>query len=358
MNAVQWMNRTFIFIAAPVLGLFIWMIVTSFQIDLQNDLDSTTKILETTQQREELYVLANQQLDANVELANETIQYVDQFHDLYEKTNDEITAVAKLIAASKQIPLSIYDSKITARLGKPSATIDTNKLRAQLFYIHQDNFQSYVVKLKLKSKDAMKMVLGGDKLGDTMTTHTAAKNHGAAVAINAGGFADSRDSRYPLGTTVLNGDYVDGFQASHADLFFVGMNTSNKLIGGEFSKKEQLDKLEPKFGASFVPILLKNGASQTIPDKWKTSPARAPRTIIANYKDDQLLLIVTDGYNTNGSKGATLAELQTILKGYGAVDAYNLDGGGSSSLIFNGNIINKPSDGTLRRLPTHFLFFK
>jgi len=358
MNAVQWMNRTFVFLAAPIMGLFIWMIVTTFQIDMQDELNPKDMTLDTTLQREELYVMANEQLGANVDLANETVQYIEDYYALYEKTNDEISTVSKLITASKQIPLTFYDNKITARLGKPSATIDTKKLRAQLFYINQENFNSYVVKVKLKSSDAMKMVLGGDELGDTMTTLAAAKKHGAAVAINAGGFADAGGNRYPLGTTVMDGEYVQGFQPSQSDLFFVGMNSKNKLIGGKFTKKEQLDKLNPSFGATFVPVLLKNGSSQTIPSKWKTNPARAPRTIIANYKDDQLLIMVTDGYNTNGSKGATLTELQTILKGYGAVDAYNLDGGGSSSLIFNGSIINKPSDGSLRRLPTHFLFFK
>lgn len=358
MNAVQWMNRTFIFLAAPIMGLFIWMIVTTVQFDLQDDLTPKHMTSESTKQREELYILANEQLGANVDLANETIKYVEEHYELYEKTNKEISAVSKLITASKQIPLTIYDNKITARLGKPSATIDTKKLRAQLFYINQENFNSYVVKVKLKSSDAMKMVLGGDELGDTMTTLTAAKTYGAAVAINAGGFADAGGKRYPLGTTVMDGEYIQGFQPSQSDLFFVGMDTKNKLIGGKFTKKEQLDKLKPSFGATFVPVLLKNGSSQTIPNKWKTNPARAPRTIIANYKDDQLLIMVTDGYNTNGSKGATLTELQTILKGYGTVDAYNLDGGGSSSLIFNGSIINKPSDGSLRQLPTHFLFFK
>jgi exopolysaccharide biosynthesis protein len=53
-----------------------------------------------------------------------------------------------------------------------------------------------------------------------------------------------------------------------------------------------------------------------------------------------------------------LPELQDKLIALGAIDAYNLDGGGSSSLVFNGQVINKPSDGKLRPLPTHFLFFK
>ncbi len=80
--------------------------------------------------------------------------------------------------------------------------------------------------------------------------------------------------------------------------------------------------------------------------------------MIGKYKDDQILLFVADGYNEYGSSGAQLEEIQNKLSNMGLVDAYNLDGGGSSSLIFNGRVINKPSDGNLRAVPTNFLFFK
>ncbi|MNI89529.1 hypothetical protein D3C73_1469380 [compost metagenome] len=65
-----------------------------------------------------------------------------------------------------------------------------------------------------------------------------------------------------------------------------------------------------------------------------------------------------DGYNEKGSSGATLEELQGRLYKLGVVDAYNLDGGGSSSLVLNNRVVNNPSDGNLRPVPTHFLFYK
>ncbi|MNJ66948.1 hypothetical protein D3C77_630740 [compost metagenome] len=80
--------------------------------------------------------------------------------------------------------------------------------------------------------------------------------------------------------------------------------------------------------------------------------------MIGNYKDDQLIILVVDGYDENGNSGATLEELQNKLYNMGVVNAYNLDGGGSSSLVLNGKVINTPSDGQLRPVPTHFLFFK
>jgi len=350
------MNRTFVFVAAPFIGITIWLFFSTMQIDLFKDQADIP--LAPVEDNNVLYENTTSSLAHSSELAILTKQYIEQDVELYKKTNQEVASIKTLLQKSLQLPYSIYDQRITAKLGKPSSTIDSKKLKAQLFYKTETNFKSYLVKIKLKSNDAMKLALGGDELGDAKTTSQIAKAHGAAVAINAGGFADSGTKRFPLGTTMVDGEYVGGFHATYADLFFVGINQHNQLIGGKYTKQEQLDKLKPKFGASFVPILLKKGAKQEIPEKWKTSPARAPRTVIANYKDDQLLIIVTDGYNTNGSKGASLSEMQDLLKSYGVVDAYNLDGGGSSSLIFNGKLINEPSDGSLRKLPTHFLFFK
>ncbi|MNP25077.1 hypothetical protein D3C76_1178700 [compost metagenome] len=236
--------------------------------------------------------------------------------------------------------------------------MNSDRISIELFKVNPGVYRGYAMKVKLKDTNAMSMSLGKDTIGGSETTLQAVKREGAIAGINAGGFADQNGQRYPLSTTVLNGKYLTGFESSYKDLSFVGLNTSGKLIGGKFYNKKDLDKLQPKFGATFVPVLLQDGHKLPIPAKWQTSPARAPRTVIGNYKDDQLLILVVDGYNENGGSGATLQELQNKLQQMGVRDAYNLDGGGSSSLILNGRVVNKPSDGSLRPVPTHFLFFK
>ncbi|MFD0960206.1 phosphodiester glycosidase family protein [Paenibacillus chungangensis] len=351
----QNLHRMALLAIAPFIGLMLWLLISDFgiQLDVETKREATVQPQQLAAAEETLTGLEQAR-----QMAEETSKSLTKQIGLYKKTNAEMEEIAKVASAQAGRPLAIYDRQITNRLGKPSSTISSDKLRAQLFYLNHEHFRGYAVKLQLKSPDAMNMAMGGDKPGDAMTTLQAVKQYGAAVGVNAGGYADAKGKRYPLSTTIADGKYITGFEASYADLFFVGMNDKNKLIGGKFTKKEQLDAKKPKFGASFVPILLRNGAAQNIPAKWQSSPKRAPRTVIANYKDDQLLILVADGYNEGGSSGATLSELQTILKRYGVVDAYNLDGGGSSSLVFNGTLVNKPSDGKLRKLPTHFLFFK
>ncbi|WP_424767000.1 phosphodiester glycosidase family protein [Paenibacillus sp. sgz302251] len=354
---VKALNRTALLALAPFLGIMIWLLLSDIVIQLSEEafpepLSGHTTITNANLEQ------ASSGLDQAQETAAQTSQSIQKQIKLYKQTNADMAQISSIAASQALRPLEIYDRNMTNRLGKPASTIESDKLRAQLFYIQAQNFKAYALKVKLKSKDAMRMTLGGDELGKAESTLAAVNRHGAVAGVNAGGFADGRGKRYPLSTTIVNGEYVTSFEPPRENLFFVGLNDQNELVGGKFQSKAQLDAKKPKFGASFVPVLIRGGAPQPIPAKWQTSPKRAPRTVIANYKDDQLLFLVSDGYNEAGSSGATLSEMQLLLQRYGAIDGYNLDGGGSSSLIFNGRVINKPSDGQLRKLPTHFLFFK
>ncbi|OUM94852.1 MAG: exopolysaccharide biosynthesis protein [Thermobacillus sp. ZCTH02-B1] len=352
-------NRLFLLAAAPFLGLGIWLAAAGSDLTLTlSDRAYPAFRLPAVPEAGTRIAEVSAGLDEAIGLARETRESLRRSAELYALAAAEAERIAKLAAAQVGRPYAIYDRRITARLGKPVEEVRSGRITAQLFHIKAQHFNGYALKVKLKSDKAMTMVLGQDKLGGAETTLSAVKRYGAVAGVNAGGFWDSGGKRYPLGTTIVDGQYVDGFVPTYKDLFFVGMNDKMQLIGGKFEKQEELDRLKPRFGASFVPILMKNGRAQPIPEKWKTNPRRAPRTVIANYKDDQLLILVVDGYDEKGSSGATLEELQILLKRYGVKDAYNLDGGGSSSLVFNGRVVNKPSDGELRKLPTHFLFFK
>ncbi|WP_019638389.1 phosphodiester glycosidase family protein [Paenibacillus fonticola] len=352
---IKTINRFFLLATGPLFGLLIALLLNGPSIEwageperITSDSPAITSVMTT--------------VDLDLTKAEDTALYTASFiqttTELYHKTTNTMTSIVQTARNTADKPEKIYNRRITAKLGTPKGTVNSDRITIELYKVNPGNYKGYAMKVKLKSPDAMKMTLGHDKLGGSETTKQAVMRHGAVAGINAGGFADSKGKRYPLSTTVLNGKYLNGFEPSYKDLFFVGLSKSGKLIGGKFYEKSQLDKLDPAFGASFVPILLKDGQKTTIPLKWQQAPQRAPRTVIGNYKDDQLIILVVDGYDENGSSGATLQELQDKLYNMGVVNAYNLDGGGSSSLILNGKVINKPSDGQLRPVPTHFLFFK
>ena len=122
-----------------------------------------------------------------------------------------------------------------------------------------------------------------------------------------------------------------------------------------------------------APVLLKNGKivfdfTTTPSGKFRTNyellqtdifstSARPPRTVIGNTADNKIILFVCDGRQTH-SDGATLMELAQIMKGLGCVNALNLDGGGSTAMVATGAVINKPSDGTERAVPSVVGFVK
>lgn len=106
-------------------------------------------------------------------------------------------------------------------------------------------------------------------------------------------------------------------------------------------------------GCSFVsagPALIREG--QVLDDyeseSSKFGPGfslkRHPRTAVGIRKDGSLIFVVVDGRQEGLSVGMTLPELAGFLEEQGAWDAYNLDGGGSSTMVVNGRVVNSPSD--------------
>ena len=100
------------------------------------------------------------------------------------------------------------------------------------------------------------------------------------------------------------------------------------------------------------PTLVKDGEIYVTADAEQFPPdiriGRAPRSAVGITKYGDYIFAVVDGRQAH-SKGCTLTEWARILKNnFGAVEAINLDGGGSTELIFKGKLVNKPSDGKER----------
>jgi exopolysaccharide biosynthesis protein len=355
MMAIKQMNRMLLFACAPFLGAMIWLL--SMQVTVQ--MPKLATVMGEPFSIHSVSLAITSSLDQAKADAAQTKSTIEQYFQLYEQSAAEAAVLLKSAADQSAVPNLIFDQRMAAKLGSPSRQAASGNIDAKLYTFNEANYKGYALKINLKSDKAVKLVLGQDKLGGSETTYDAAKRYGAVAGVNAGGFADdSRGRRFPLDTTMMNGKYVSGFFPTNHDTSFIGLSKDSKLIGGKFTQQSELDKLAPLMGATFVPTLLKGGNKQVIPDRWQLSPARAARTVVGKYKNDQLLFLVTDGYNESGNSGSTLAELQDKLIQLGVQDAYNLDGGGSSTLVFDGTVVNRPSDGKLRPLPTHFLFFK
>ena len=179
-------------------------------------------------------------------------------------------------------------------------------------------------------------------------TSEIAKDNNAIAAINGGGFTDEASGSLwtgtganPAGIIMSNGKIVyNDIKNENEKRDVVALTKSGKLLVGPHSIKE-MKKAGVTEAVSFGPAMIVNG-KKTI-NNGDGGWGIAPRTAIAQRKDGAIILLVIDGRQVN-SLGATLREVQDILYEYGAYNATNLDGGSSSTLFYDDEVINNPCD--------------
>ena len=180
-------------------------------------------------------------------------------------------------------------------------------------------------------------------------------DYNAIAGINAGGFADANgfgNGGYAMGIVVVDGTIVKNSTNTYHNL--IGFNNKNVLVLGKYTTNE-IKAMKIRDAVEFTPFLIINGTPATMTGNggW----GYAPRTAIGQRKDGTVLFLVIDGRSLT-SAGCTMKELQRLMIEYGAYNAANLDGGSSTVMSYNGEIVNKPSgsdaDG-MRFLPNAFL---
>jgi hypothetical protein len=123
------------------------------------------------------------------------------------------------------------------------------------------------------------------------------------------------------------------------------------------TKTEAAFSPRPAFPPDFVigggPRLVRSGRSAGPPDPGiypsGFADARHPRTAVGVRADGRLILVAVDGRQPELSVGMTIAELASLLLELGAVEAVNMDGGGSTTMVVRGKVANSPSDLTGER---------
>lgn len=189
------------------------------------------------------------------------------------------------------------------------------------------------------------------------TVSNIAKDNDAVAAINAGGFHDPNGTgtgRLPYGFIMQDGNYVIGKDVGPDEAVdFVGFTKQGNLIAGTYTKTELAD-MDAAEGITFGPPLIVDGKKMITEGDggWGIGP----RTAIGQKKDGTVIFVVIDGRQPGYSTGATLRDVQDVLYEEGAYIAANLDGGSSTTLYYNGKVVNKPADLLGERMiPTAFI---
>ncbi len=173
---------------------------------------------------------------------------------------------------------------------------------------------------------------------------TVAKRENAVIAMNAGGFFDpdwNSNGALPHGTVISNGKVVSDYVDAGMSGGFIGFTHENKLVLGRMSKQQAVN-MGYRDAVEFGPYLIVNGKKSFI--RGNGGWGIAPRTAIGQRQDGIVLMLVING-RIPSSLGADMVDLTEIMERYGAYNAANLDGGSSSELVINGQIINTPVAG-------------
>ena len=164
------------------------------------------------------------------------------------------------------------------------------------------------------------------------------KNTGAVAGINASGFSYNSYSGYSFaGVVIINGQIVADNGSTGWGGGIIGFTNDNVLVLTKSSAYEAIN-MGIRDAVSFGPFLIVNG----VPSQFRGNGGYgiAPRTAIGQRKDGIVLMLVIDGRRPGHSLGVDMVELTNIMLKYGAYNASNLDGGGSSTFYANGKILS------------------
>lgn len=203
-----------------------------------------------------------------------------------------------------------------------------------------ENTTVYVADVQIADISLLKTALAGNTYARnlTETTSVQAANAGAILAIN-GDYYGAQERGYVL----RNGVLYRASAQSGTDALVIGADGNFRIITEGETSADTLVREGAWQVLTFGPALIKDGqVTVSSSDEVGRAMTSNPRTAIGQISEGHYLLVVSDG-RTKESTGLSLRQLAELMQSLGAQIAYNLDGGGSSTMVFQGRVVNSPT---------------
>ena len=273
--------------------------------------------------------------------------------------------IEKVLNENIVVPVDEVTDTSLIKLKKYSTSIYKNKYEKEILEHEQDElyklievsgkgFNGFLVAVYDPSKVYLATTNYLGVTGEDILT--VSKRENAKVIINGNGFHDpdwNSNGSTPHGTVIQNGKIVSKFRKSNWGGGFIGFTPDDVLVLGNMTDEEAVKTYRD--AVEFGPYLMINGKTSFV--KGNGGWGVAPRTVIGQRRDGIVLFLVINGRLAT-SIGADMIDLCDIMENYGAFNAANLDGGASSELVINQQIINTPVAGGkngLRTIPTFWV---
>ncbi|MBE6041353.1 MAG: phosphodiester glycosidase family protein [Clostridiales bacterium] len=237
---------------------------------------------------------------------------------------------------------SISQSSVTEG---SSSTIDSysdGDVKVTLKEYRENDTSIYVADVQVSSAKYLKTALAQDSYGKNVTEKTSeiAENNNAILAVN-GDYYGTQENGY----VIRNGKLYRDTAVSGREDLVIYSDGSFEIIREEEITAKQLMAKGAVQTLSFGPALIEDSAvSVDTEDEVGKAKASNPRTAIGMIDDGHYVFVVSDG-RSSASTGLSLLQLAEFMKSLGVKTAYNLDGGGSSTMYFNGSVVNNPTTG-------------
>ena len=256
--------------------------------------------------------------------------------------------LARIFYTENYINKVLAQNELTGRRTDDLALANNWDDEVEIAGIRGNHYRGFIIKIN----DPRRLIFSqADSEGGHLLEYLIDKHSGIG-GINATGYAYPRRRGIPWGITIVDGQVVSNI--TREEPYTMGGFTADfKLVVGNFTEEEIMAQ-QYVWAFEFGPILIVNG------EKTEISPfygGLAPRTAIGQTEEGHILLVAIDGRQLN-SIGATFQDLQTILHANGAVNAINLDGGSSTTIVYQGILVNNPADGDAERLLPNAIIFK
>ena len=254
----------------------------------------------------------------------------------------ESTVTAATVAESTAVATA--DSDVVAASagglsGTSLGTAKTDDYSITVTQYQEYDTAIYVADITVSSAEIIKTALADDTYGKNITAYTStiASENQAVLAIN-GDYYGAQESGYVIRNGVAYRETSDG-----EDILVLYADGSMKVLDSDDVTVQELLDQGVWQAWSFGPGLLSDRVV-TVGENTEVSRAMNsnPRTAIGQIDDNHYVFVVSDG-RTDESKGLSLYELAEFMENLGCRTAYNLDGGGSSTMYFNGSVVNNPT---------------
>lgn len=251
----------------------------------------------------------------------------------------EVKTDSSSTTASENTDTTVETSASVVEGGTVIGQYSDSKTSITLKQYREYESNIYVADVTVSDASDLKTALANNAYGRNITDTTSdmAANNNAVLAIN-GDYYGARQSGYVIRNGKLYRD-----TSGNRDALVIQKNGEFKFVSESETSASDLLQEGALQVFSFGPVLLNNGEiSVGENDEVGMAMASNPRTAIGYLGNNHYVFVVSDG-RTSESAGLSLYELASFMKELGVKDAYNLDGGGSSTMVFKGEIINNPT---------------